>query len=128
MKNTLQIRSEHWPDVTATPHFAVVLNYEGLTYECNDIYFDNLSDIVPELQEQERTRKGQVVLDGGFRFQMIVHARSSGGIDLNFRTESDATFPGKCVIEGCFSVDGEHAANTIGALTRLFDDGDDFVL
>ena len=128
MKNTLHIKSEYWPDVTETPHFIVNLHYERLVYGCDDIYFDNLSGIVPELLELERTRKGQVILHGGFRFQMIVQATPSGGIDLNFRTESDATFPGKCVIEGSFSVDGEHTATIIGALTRLFDDCDEFVI
>jgi len=128
MKNTLHIKSEYWPDVTEIPHFIVDLHYERLVYRCDDIYFDNLGGIVPKLLELERTRKGRVIMHGGFRFQLIVQVMPTGGVDLNFRTESDAMFPGKCIIEGCFSVDGEHAATTIGALIGLFNDGDDFVL
>ena len=128
MKNTLRIRSEHWPDVTETPHYIVELHYEGSAYECDDIYFDNLSDMARQLLALEKSRKGQVLLHGGFRFQMTAKATPSGGIDLNFRTESDATFPGKCIIEGCFSVDGENTATVISALTRLFEDGDEFVI
>ena len=128
MKNTLRIKCKYEPDVTETPHFVVGLHYERLVYECDDIYFDNLSGIVPELRELERTRKGQVILHGGFRFQMLVQALPSGGIDLNFKTESDATFPGKCIIEGSFSIDGERTAPIIVALTRLFDDCDEFVI
>lgn len=128
MKNTLRIGSECWPDVTEIPHFIVAIHYEGLVYECDDIYFDNLDDIVAELQELERTRQGQAVLHGGFRFQMRVTGKPSGGLDLNFKTESDATFPGKCTIEGCFSIDGEHAATTIEALVKLFQDGTAFAI
>jgi hypothetical protein len=128
MKNSLRIKSSKWPEVTDKPHYTVEINYEGHSYSFDDIYFDDLKNILFNLKILEKERKGVVELDGGFRFKVAIKSTTSGGIILNFKAESGAEFPGKLTLEGHFSVEGENTANVIGALVKLFSDGNEFII
>jgi hypothetical protein len=128
MKNSLRIKSEKWPEVTNIPHYIVEINYEGFSYVHSDIYFDNRESIVSKLNDLELNRKGNVEINGGFRFKIITEAKKLGGIVLNFRCESDETFPGNFVLEGYFSVEGENTASVVSALINLLSDGNEFVI
>ena len=127
MKNSLIIKSDVWPEVTATPHYIVELNYEAHSSICEDVYFDDVEKIVSELTALEVSRSGRVELDGGHLFKLVVEATVSGGLVLDFRFESGNNFPGKLVLEGFFPVEGEHTAHVIEALWKLFVEGDSFV-
>jgi len=128
MTNTLCIRSESWPDVTDRLHFIVEIIYEGCRLAHEDIYFDDESSVVSGLDRLNKTRSGQVILDGGERFSLSVESMTSGGLTLRFKGSADATFPGKLNLEGFFLVDGEYAETTIKALTGIFQKGGDFVI
>ena len=128
MRNYLHIKRELWPEVTDRPHFYIELNYQGIDYSCEDIYFDDLPDTILKLQTLEQTRKGRVELDGGFRFKLVIETTSIGGVILNFKTESGAEFPGRLIIEGHFSIAGENAGHIIEELVKLFRDGKEFIL
>lgn len=128
MKNCLRIKSEKWPEVTEVPHYIVELNYEGYSFVYDDIYFDDVNNLILKLQALEKERKGSVDLDGGFRFKVAIESKTLGGIVLNFRAESDTEFPGKIIMEGYFPVEGENAGNVIGALIKLISDGKEFII
>ena len=128
MKNSLRIKREQWPDVTDTPHFIVTLNYQGYAYSCDDIYFDDLHNTILKLQTLAQERKGSVELDGGFRFKLLIASTSSGSLELTFKVESGAEFPGQLRLEGHFPVDGENTGHVIEALVKLFRDGKEFAL
>ncbi len=124
MKNKLNIKREYWPEVTSTPHFIVEIMYEGCNIIYDDIYFDNLDQIVPDLEVLEKTRKGSVNLDGGNRFIATLEATTTGGITINFQTESfPPLFPGELKLKGYFSIDGEYTSKVLGDLGKLFKDG-----
>jgi hypothetical protein len=128
MKNSLRIKSEKWPEVTDKSHYIVELNYEGYSYSFDDIYFDDLNNIIFKLKTLEKERKGTVQLDGGFRFKVAIKSTAPGGIVLNFKVESGAEFPGKLTLEGHFPVEGGNTAIVIGRLVKLFSDGNEFFI
>ena len=128
MKNHLRIKSERWPEVTDVPDYIVEINYEGISCVHGDIYFDDKEVLVSKLRALENDRKGSVELDGGVRFKILAKAKTVGGITLSFRHESDATFPGKLVLEGYFSVDGENTAQVVEELIGLLTDGNKFAI
>jgi len=127
MKNELNIIREYWPEVTSIPHFIVEILYEGCKIIYDDIYFDNVDKIVPKLEALEKTRKGSVNLDGGNRFIAKLEATTTGGITINFQTESfPPIFPGELKLKGYFSIDGEYTSKVLGDLSKLFKDGKKF--
>jgi hypothetical protein len=128
MKNRLHIKYEKWPEVTETPHYIVEIKYEGLSYVHSDIYFDDVNEIISKLKSLEKDRKGKVELDGGFRFKLIIEARTSGGCIVKFRYTSDGAFPGKLMLEGYFTIEGEYTAPMVDMLIKLFTDGKEFVI
>jgi len=121
--NRLHIASERWTDVTEVPHYVVNLHYEGCVLTHDDIYFD---DLAGQLKLLEKTRKGHVVLDGGYRFNCNVEATPSGGLDLKFAAMSGANFPGELTLKGKFSISGESTAHVLKSLIGLFQDGAEF--
>lgn len=127
MTNQLIIKRGYWPDVTEMPHFIVSLVYEGCTMTHDDLYFDDIDNVVAKLEALERKRKGKVLVDGGETFIISVEATSTGGINLKFKTTSaEPIFPGKLSLEGYFEVDGEYASNNIRSLIKLFQDGKEY--
>lgn len=128
MKNSLTIKSEKWPEVTETPHYIVEAIYEGSSYIHSDIYFDDINKIIVKLKSLEQDRKGRIELDGGFRFKLMIEARTLGGCKVSFRYESDDAFPGKLVLDGHFSIEGEYTASMLNMLIKLFTDGKEFVI
>jgi hypothetical protein len=121
---SITIKREIYEDVTDTPHFPIKVSFAGHEISFDDIYFDRLREIPAALRALEATRKGKVVLDGGFRVKICLEALSTGGISVSFRTEqSEGFFPGRCVLEGSIGIDGERVAEVIRSLERLFSDG-----
>jgi hypothetical protein len=53
MKSRLRIPREDWPEVTEQPHFILDLHAAGYTYACDDLYFDGLAGLAPELEGLE---------------------------------------------------------------------------
>jgi len=124
MKNKLNIKREYWPEVTSIPHFVVEIMYEGCNIIYDDIYFDDLDKIVPNLELLEKNRKGSVILGGGHRFVASLEATATGGITINFQTESfPPIFPGELKLKGYFSIEGEHTSKILGDLIQLFKGG-----
>ncbi len=128
MSKSLHIKREFWPDVTDRPHFVVSINYEGCFLKLDDIYFDNELVLVSDLQQLEETRSGQVILDGGFRFSLLMEATPTGGLSLRVKASSDITFPGRLDLEGYFQIAGEYTAGTVNSLIGLLMNGDEFVI
>jgi hypothetical protein len=128
MKNSLCIKYEKWPEVTETPHYIVEIKYEGLSYFHSDIYFDDVNKIISKLKSLENNRKGTIELDGGFRFKLIIEARTRGGCIVSFRYASDEAFPGKLMLDGRFTIEGEYTASLVDMLIKLFTDGKEFVI
>ena len=123
----LNIKREYWPEVTNAPHFIVELRYEGCNINYDDIYFDNLNNIINKLEALEKSRKGRVTLDGGHRFAATLEAAVTGGITIYFQAESfPPTFPGKLKLKGYFAVEGEYTSKIIKDLIKLFKDGKEF--
>lgn len=121
--NRLTITSSVYAGVTELPHFPVVIDYEGCHLEIEDIYFDNIEILSEQLERLEKTRKGEIIFDGGSRFGLQAIANVHGGITICFRA-APVNFPGKLILEGCFQIDGEHAAQTVRELRRLFSKGE----
>lgn len=128
MAARLAIRREYWSDVTEIPHFVVDLAYAGCRVVHEDIYIDDIDDVIAGLEVLQRDRSGQVVLDGGSRFVATVGMTGTGGVRLGFRTESAATFPGRLRLEGYFSRSGEYAGQVLDSLIGLFRDGRGLVI
>ncbi|WP_457668563.1 hypothetical protein [Thiolapillus sp.] len=124
----IAIRSEVWPELTSRPHFDVELAYEGCRVNYDEIYFTAEKEIAGQLRDMRRSRKGKVILDGGFQFVLTVEMQLTGGVKLCFRTESGIEFPGKRILEGFFEVEGEYADELLRGLLNLIDEGRDFVL
>ena len=124
--NRLHIVGERWPDVTEILHYVVNLHYEGCVLTHDDIYLDDLADLASQLKSLEKTRKGHVILDGGYRFNCNIEATPSGGLDLKFAAMSGADFPGELTIEGKFSISGEFTAQVTKSLIGLLQDGTEF--
>ena len=92
-----------YEDVTETAHFPVQLSYAGHRVELEDVYFDDPENFISQLQSLEPTRKGEVLLDGGFRIKFRFRATPGGGIIITFRAEeSEPSFPGRYFLEGSF--------------------------
>jgi hypothetical protein len=121
---SISIKRARYQDVTDTPHFPIELSFAGHEISFEDIYFERLHEIPEALRALEATRKGKVVLDGGFRVKISLEATSTGAITVSFRTEQcEPLFPGRCVLEGSIGIEGERVTETIRSLERLFSDG-----
>lgn len=120
--NRLRITSSVYEGVTDLPHFSVTIDYERCHVEIEDIYFDDLEILSNHLDNLERTRKGEIVIDGGTRFGLKAVGNCHGGIEICFHAEP-ANFPGRLILEGYFQFDGEHAAERIRQLRKLFSEG-----
>ena len=128
MHNSLRITREYWPEVTDAPHFVVNLKYEGCNIVFDDIYFDKLDECIVQLEALYEERKGSVEIRGGFRFNAVIEAKSTGGIQFLISTESSSEFPGKLRLEGVFSIAGENAGLFIKSLIKLLRDGEEFII
>ncbi|TGD70715.1 hypothetical protein E4634_20830 [Mangrovimicrobium sediminis] len=128
MSNSVLIKREMWPDVTDVPHFIVSLDYEGCSFHHDDIYFDEISEIVADLVRLNNSRKGEVKLNGGSRFSACIKAKMNGAIDILLHAESAASFPGKLSLEGVLQVEGENASSCISSLISLFEEGTPFAI
>jgi|GEM_PF-2875471 len=128
-KNSLTIKRAYFEDVTKVPHFPIELRYEGYNVSFEDIYFDNLDALPMKFRELEKTRKGEVLLDGGFCVKILFKATRMGGVAISFTTEQfEPIFPGRCIIEGRFSVDGEMVKTLVDSFDKLFSDGTPVVI
>jgi hypothetical protein len=121
---SILIKRARYEDVSDTPHFPIELSFAGHEISFEDIYFERLHEIPEALRTLEATRKGKVVLDGGFRVKISLEATSTGAITVSFRTEQcKPFFPGRCVLEGAIGIGGERVREVIRSLERLFSDG-----
>lgn len=128
MTNKLSIRREYWPEVTDTPHFIVNLIYEGCNITHDDIYFNDINELIILMEALERDRKGVVNLQGGYRFNAIIESTLTGGMKFHFIAKSSSEFPGKLILEGCFSISGEAASEFLTGLIGLLKNGQEFVI
>ena len=123
MRNSLKISREFWPEVTDEPHFIVRLNYAGCRIEYDDIYFQALDETLVDLEAMLESRRGAVVLQGGFRFNAVVESTATGAVRFGFTAESSGDFPGKLHLEGYFFIDGENASAFLQSMIDLFRNG-----
>lgn len=122
--SSLSIRRAFYEDVTEVPHFPIEISFAGHQVSFEDIYFDGLAELPAKLQALEATRKGNVVLDGGSRVRISLEPTSTGALVVRFRTEqNEPSFPGRCILEGKLSVEGERVGELMHSLRRLISDG-----
>jgi hypothetical protein len=120
--NKLAIRSETYEGVTEVPHFPVVIDYEGCHVQMEDIYIDDLKAIADSLGRLEGSRTGEVRLDGGSRFTVVLSIDSHGGLLVRFQAEP-VPFPGRLLLEGYFRIDGEYTGQYILGFQKLLKEG-----
>lgn len=81
------------------------------------------------LKNLEMNRLGGVLLDGGLRLKIWFFATYQGGLNIKFRSEEfEPLFPGKCILEGSFLIEGEWVRPLVTALDKLFLDGTPMVM
>lgn len=126
---SLKISRETYSDITDIPHFIVSLSYAGHYIDYEDIYFDNVGQIVEKLRAFKNIRSKKVLLDGGMRMTISLEGISSGAAILSFHMEQfEPSFPGECILKGSFSFDDSAANKVIDTLEQLFLEGKDFYI
>ena len=126
-EKALQIRKEMLDG--KFPYFPVELSYVGHQVQFEDMHFDQTDVFLNSLRVLESTRKGEVLLDGGLRMKLWFRATPRGGLVISFCAEQfEPLFPGRCVLEGSFSLDGEFVYELVHSFEKLFLDGNPFTL
>jgi hypothetical protein len=123
-EKSLTIRRNFYEGVTGVPHFPVEIHYVGHHVVVEDIYFDKPEQFIKELQALEVSREGEILLDGGMRLKISFKANSHGGIVVSFHSEEfEPSFPGQCILDGYFLVEGEYVGQLVSSFEKLFSDG-----
>ena len=121
-EKALQIRKEMLDG--KFPYFPVELSYVGHQVQFEDIHFDQPDEFLKNLRLLESTRKGEVLLDGGLRIKVWFRATPRGGVVISFYAEQfEPLFPGRCLLEVSFSIDGEFVHEPVHSFEKLFLDG-----
>ena len=90
--------------------------------EHDDIYFGNLDEISCQLDNFEKTRKNEVIIDGGSRFKLTILPNNTGGIKLKCNSEK-FNLPGRVILESYFNIDGEFVSIFINSFKELLTNG-----
>ncbi|HMK55463.1 MAG TPA: hypothetical protein VK448_02370 [Dissulfurispiraceae bacterium] len=124
MKNSIIIRREVYEGITDIPHYPISLIYEGHHIDIEDIYITGMESLYGQIEEMERSRKGLITLDGGYRFKLNINANVQGGFDLKFHIEQHKpSFPGDLIMTGYFHINGENVAQFTQSFKTLVHDG-----
>ena len=128
-KSGLRIRSVLNEEVANAPHYEVLVEYQGIRVEFEDIYFDTQQELKERLDWFANNRNNSIKLDGGLRFQIELIGKWNGALDIKFALEkSPPSFPGKLALEGMFEIEGEMVNDVIVSLQELFFEGKEFQL
>lgn len=119
----LTIKKDVYEGVTESPHFPVVIDYEGCHVEIEDLYFGNIRTLSDSILNWERLRTGEVHLDAGSRFSATLSLNSHGALVIRFRAEP-TPFPGRLFLEGSFIIDGEYTGQYLMKFVKLINEGE----
>lgn len=128
-RQSLKIQRILDENIAKIPCFLVEIQYLGHHVGFEDIYFEKPVQFMQALKSLEKNRLGGVLLDGGLRLKIWFVATYQGGLNIKFRSEEfEPLFPGKCILEGSFPIDGEWVQPLVTALDKLFLDGTPMVM